>query len=184
PHGSTVCLPNMKATKDHAEPRLQEIIKIRLAGATFSDIRPYAAENGWNLADRTLWHYVKKSNEALAQHAEKTRDELINRHLGQRRKIYAKCVAGGDYTVALAALKDEANLLGLYPEKGQSEKPATTQTNVTLNVLTIDQRRAELLGIIDSLRDQSANGESAPTHHHNGNGKHNGNGNGTHGPAA
>jgi hypothetical protein len=45
------------------------------------------------------------------------RDQLIRRHLAQRRNLYAKAVLAGDLRTALACVQDEAKLEGLYPSE-------------------------------------------------------------------
>ena len=62
---------------------------------------------------------------------------------------------GGDYRTALSALQDEAELLGLYPDaKKAGSGDVAVQVNVGLVTLTPEQRRTELLGIIDSVRER------------------------------
>src|SRR6516165_5704800 len=122
----------MKATKATINQRVTEVLKLRVAGAEFSDIRDYAIAHGWDVSDSQLWRYVAKSDEALAAAVEKNRDKLVARHLAQRRLLYAKALETGDWRGALAALKDEAELLDLYPHTGGEGPPpgSTAQAEV------------------------------------------------------
>lgn len=104
----------MKATQAQVEQRVSEILKLRIAGAEFADIREYAIAQEWGVSDSQLWRYVAKSDEAMAKAMEKDRGKLLARHLMQRRLLYAKALETGDWRGALAALKDEADLERLY----------------------------------------------------------------------
>jgi len=113
----------MKATKATIRQRVEEVMKIRLLGAEFWEIRQYAAENDpdtarpWNVSDRQLWRYVAASDRLLAKCLERDKDKLLNRHIAQRRAIYARAMEAGDWRGALAVAKDEAELLKLYGPK-------------------------------------------------------------------
>ncbi|HEX5273161.1 MAG TPA: hypothetical protein VFW33_21845 [Gemmataceae bacterium] len=118
----------MKATKAQVEARVTELLRIRLDGAEFWDIREYVREKEqedgslWRLAedqkplsDSQLWRYLARVNQAIAQSSRASRKKLIRQHQAQRRALYAKAVAQGDIRAALACKRDEAELLGLYP---------------------------------------------------------------------
>ncbi|HLJ95955.1 MAG TPA: hypothetical protein VKU02_22465 [Gemmataceae bacterium] len=109
----------MKATKAEILKRVEAILEIRLAGAEFTDIRKYAAENGWNVSDSQLWRYIRKTDEILAHSLERDREKLLNRHLAQRFALYARAMSVSDYRTALAVLKDQAELCDLYPAPTQ-----------------------------------------------------------------
>src|SRR5262245_47978162 len=117
----------MKATKETIRKRVEEVHAIRLDGAQFVDIRQYAAEKcaagepPWAtekdsppLSDRTLWRYVQASDRLIAESCREGHRRRLRRHLAQRRNLYAKAVSQGDTRAALACLRDEAELLGLY----------------------------------------------------------------------
>ena len=109
----------MKATKTEIQKRVEEILAIRLQGAEFTDIRQYASEQEppWNVSDRQLWRYIQAGDRILADTIEKDRTRLFNRHIAQRRALYAKAIQAGDFRASLAIVQDEATLQGLYPAK-------------------------------------------------------------------
>ena len=120
----------MKATKALVLQRVEDILQIRLDGAQFWNIRQYISEqyskqgSPWSLpegcpplVDRTLWWYIQRADKMIAESCNESRDKIINRNIAQRRYLYARAVAVADYRTALAALREEAELLGLYPER-------------------------------------------------------------------
>ncbi|HLJ97465.1 MAG TPA: hypothetical protein VKU02_30175 [Gemmataceae bacterium] len=129
----------MKATKAEILKRVEAILEIRLAGAEFTDIRKYAAENGWNVSDSQLWRYLRKSDEVLAHTLERDRHKLLNRHLAQRFALYARAMSVSDYRTALAVLKDQAELQGLYPA---STHKISQDVNLTATVTHTERREA------------------------------------------
>jgi hypothetical protein len=140
----------MKATKAEIQQRVEEILQIRLAGAEFWDIRQYAAEKGWQVSDRQLWRYIRQADQLLARVLEKDRDKLLNRHLAQRRALLAKAMSIADYRTALAVLKDEAELQGLY-DHSQLPGPGGTAPE-----LSPESRLAELARLLDAARTRAA----------------------------
>jgi hypothetical protein len=105
----------MKSNKAEIEKRVKEILDLILAGAEFWEICQYASENAWNVGERQVRRYVAQAYDSVAAEIEKDRGRLINRHLAQRRSLYARCLNTGDYRTALAVLKDEAELQAMYP---------------------------------------------------------------------
>ena len=75
----------------------------------------HAEENKWEVGERQIRNYIAQSDEILEQTLEKDRNRLLNRHLAQRQTLYAHAFAAADYATAKAILKDEAELLNLYP---------------------------------------------------------------------
>jgi hypothetical protein len=108
--------------------RVEEILQIRLDGASVWEccafVREKEAEEGsaWRLAegdkplsDASLRRYLRLADDLMDQDFGASRKRLRRRHLAQRRNLYAKAVSQGDVRAALAVLRDEAELLGLYP---------------------------------------------------------------------
>jgi hypothetical protein len=118
-----------KPTKAVISARIEEILRIRLDGAEFWDVREYArekcAEAGsiWEnpkcLSDGQLYRYIARADKLIAESCRSSRKRLTRRHLAQRRNLYAKAVNSGDLRTALAVLADEARLLGLFPTEKQ-----------------------------------------------------------------
>jgi hypothetical protein len=117
----------MKATKAQIQIRVEEILRIRLDGAQIWDVREFVREqeqtegSPWQLADgckplsdSQLWRYMARADKQIAESCRASRKKLLRRHLAQRRNIFGKAMSAGDYRAALAALRDEAELLGLY----------------------------------------------------------------------
>lgn len=115
-----------KATVAIVAQRVEEVLRIRLDGAEFWDVREYArekeAEDGspWKLADDDkplsdgqLWRYIGRADALIAESCRASRKKLLRRHLAQRRNLYAKAVSQGDVRAALAVLDSEAKMLGL-----------------------------------------------------------------------
>jgi hypothetical protein len=158
----------MKATKTQIQTRVDEILCIRLDGAEFWHVREYVREKEqeagsvWELpagrkplSDPTLWRYIGMADEQLKVYSLSSRKKLLRRHLGQRRNLYAKAVSAGDYRTALAAVQDEAKLLGLYPpakheltgKGGKDLFPAPkVLTREQFNQLTDEERLQYLRG--------------------------------------
>lgn len=107
----------MKSTKAEVRRRVSEVLRLRLGGAEFPDIREYAAapEQNWAVSDSQLWRYVRAADALTGEYFDAKADYLLNRHLLQRRTLYAHAMGAGDFRTALAVLVDEAKLEGLYP---------------------------------------------------------------------
>ncbi len=97
--------------------RVEEILRIRLDGAQLHDVVEYAAEKGWGLKERQIRNYIRRADELLVERQDKSRKQVVARHLAQRQALYARAVNAADYRTALAILSDEAKMRGLYPEK-------------------------------------------------------------------
>src|SRR5262245_50293381 len=106
-----------KSTRAETERRVHEVFKLRLGGAEFADIREYATapEQKWGVSDSQLWRYIKAADALCVTYLDGKSEHLLARHLLQRRQLYAHCMSAGDFRTALAVLKDESELEGLYP---------------------------------------------------------------------
>jgi hypothetical protein len=141
--------------------RQQEVLRIRLDGAEFWDVREYAREKGkeqgsaWELSpdskplsDGQLWRYIGRADRMITESCRATRKKLLRRHLAQRRNLYAKAVSQGDVRAALAVLTDEAKLIGLYaPVKVAPTNPAGDEQYG----LSDEERAAALAALYASL---------------------------------
>jgi hypothetical protein len=107
----------MRSTKAEVAKRVLEVFKLRLGGAEFADLREFAdaPEQAWGVSDTQLRRYIAASDALCKEHFDAEADHLLNRHLLQRRTLYAHAMGAGDFRTALAVLQDEAKLEGLYP---------------------------------------------------------------------
>lgn len=106
-----------RSTRDEVNRRVKEVLQLRLAGAEMADLVQYSSEQGWDVGERQLRKYVAKTDDIIAASLETDHRKILNRHIAQRRALYARAMAVSDYSTAKAVLKDEAELLGLYPAK-------------------------------------------------------------------
>jgi len=116
-----------RPTNATVQLRIEEILRIRLDGAEIWDVREYVREKEheagsvWKLSkgrkplsDSQLWRYMAEADKLIAESCRASRKKLIRRHLAQRRNLFAKAVNAGDYRTALAVVRDEAEMQGLY----------------------------------------------------------------------
>jgi hypothetical protein len=163
----------MKATKAIVQLRVDEILAIRLDGAEFWDVREYAREkeqedgSPWKLdegqkplCDGQLWRYIARADKMIGESCRASRKKLLRRHLAQRRSLYAKSVSSGDFRAALACLRDEAELQGLYdpqaapldPKEGEPRPIQTTADVVKLLGARLAQLDRAELGAVEKSR--------------------------------
>ena len=107
----------MKSSKTTVLKRVEEIANLRLLGATHTNIRHYASEQEWGVTDRQVGRYITEADKSITKSVDKSRVKLIAWHHAARRALYARCMAVSDYGTAARLLKDEAELLNLYPVK-------------------------------------------------------------------
>jgi hypothetical protein len=75
----------------------------------------FVAEGATPLSDGQIRRYQTTADKLMLASHERSRKKLFRRHSAQRRNLYARAVTTGDLQTALACLRDEAKLLGLYP---------------------------------------------------------------------
>ncbi len=154
----------MKPTQAILRQRLDELLAIRLDGATFFDVRRYVAEKEaageppWTIPDggrpvseRTLWRYLEQTDKMIAQTCREGRKRLIRLHVAQRKNIYAKAVAQGDMRSALAVLRDLAELQGLYDRNEATGKGAPIVLKITEVIVGRDAPAALLGDIVEQV---------------------------------
>lgn len=140
-----------RATEAEFALRVDAVLQLLLGGAQRRDIIRFgsAPEQAWNVSDRQITDYIAAATQALEESLEKDRDRLISRELAQRQHLYAAALSSGDVRTALAVKKDLCELLGLYPAK-------KVEHSGELAELSMDERRARLNRVIDSLRQRGA----------------------------
>jgi hypothetical protein len=115
-----------KSNGDEMAARIEAVMLIRLEGAQLPDVRTFAGEKGWAVSDSMLRKYISKADLRIARVAGPDHESHLRYHLAKRRMLYGRCVTTGEYATALSVLKDEADLLGLYPEKSAPPAPSAT----------------------------------------------------------
>jgi hypothetical protein len=167
-----------RAPKELVEARVLDLLRIILDGAEegwdlCEFVREKEAEAGssWHLAegDKPLSYsqirrYAARAERLIAASCRAQGKKLLRRHLARRRNLYAKATLAGDYRAALAALRDEAELLGLYPAKGVAVA-GRNGGPIVLNVVeeVVHRQAAPALNVIEEV-------VSAPTGRTNGTG--------------
>jgi hypothetical protein len=93
--------------------RVNDVLRLLLAGAEFAEIRQFASAHGWNVTDRQIRRYQEAAYRRVAKIAQRDQVQSLGRHLMQRRALYARAVKNNDLRTALQILRDEAALQGL-----------------------------------------------------------------------
>jgi hypothetical protein len=106
-----------KPNKAMNEQRVTEVMQLLLQGAEFNEIRVYAANKGWELTDRQVRRHINAAYRRTTDILGQKQEELLARHLLQRRNLFARCLKAEDLRTALQVLHDEAQLIGLYPAR-------------------------------------------------------------------
>jgi hypothetical protein len=138
----------MKSNQVTVQQRVEEIASLKLLGALWTDIRQHAEEKEWGVSERQLHRYLASADEVIAANVEKNRDRLLAHHFSARRALYARAMAVSDYKTALAVLKDEAELLALYPAKRHEVTGADGGPMLTAVVEMQDDERAAALAAL------------------------------------
>lgn len=116
-----------KTPKAVVQQRIDEVQHLRNAGASPQDVVDHAKAQGWGVSERQLRAYTKRADEQAEVLMMRRLDRITGRHIAQRRKIYATALKAGDLRAALAALRDEAELLGLYPKDDDTFRRMTDE---------------------------------------------------------
>jgi hypothetical protein len=112
--------------------RVEAVYRLRLGGATFTDIREYAdaekdfegkPKQPWNVSDSQLRRYITAAEKLFKERLDARADFWLSLQLLRRERLYAHTMEVGDYRTALAVAKDAADLLGLYQRHEQPERP-------------------------------------------------------------
>ena len=129
-----------KATLDR---RIEQVRQMIIAGAEFADVQTYAAQQGWQVSRRQLRRYHDLAYKRMVKLSQRDREELLGRHLMQRRALYARCIKEKDYRTSLAVLRDEAALLGLYAPTKIAQTDTQGQDVVPKQVVELVVRSRE-----------------------------------------
>ena len=136
--------------------RVEMVLRIRLDGAQFHDVRGFAndtdadgkadaARGGppWNVTDDDVWNLIDRADTLVVSRAEQNRARAYAIAVARRESLYARALSAGDYSAALACLRDIANLQGTYPKVADLVKVIKEQA-ATLTELEADRDRPRL----------------------------------------
>jgi hypothetical protein len=118
------------ADRTQTRRRVDDLLRIILDGAAWWDVCQFVREqekeagSAWFLAEgenplsaSQIRRYHRQADRLIQTSCERSRRRLFRNHLAKCRHLYAKAVLSGDYRTALAALRDEAELRGMYPRR-------------------------------------------------------------------
>lgn len=146
--------------------RVEEVLKIRIAGAEIWDVREFAAQQDppWGVSDSQLRKYMLQADELIRKGLERNRKKRLRRRLAQRSDLYARALNVGMLGAALAILKDLDELDEAYPVKphGSSNLPdQATPATPSAAPLSDAERLAEMARLLDAVRTRLA-GQDPP----------------------
>jgi hypothetical protein len=163
-----------KATAEVVRARTADILRIMLDGAQPWEIAAYVAEQeakgeppwviapgGKPLSGRQVRRYCARAEKAIGASCQGDREQLVGRHIAQRRALYARAVAKGDERTALACARDEAELLALYPAArhevtGKGGAPLAIDHAHTIEQLSQAERLARVRQLVAAARSRQA----------------------------
>ena len=108
--------PRNRATKEEILDRVDQIYKLMVLGANPVEIREWAKQQKWQVSRAQLWRYQLHARKLFVRHLEKNRERNLARGIAQRQQLYALAIEAGDLQTAARILKDQDELLGLYPD--------------------------------------------------------------------
>jgi hypothetical protein len=161
-----------KVSAAEIEKRLTEVLRIRMAGGEFYDIKEYAnaKEQNWGVSDSQLWRYVRKTDKLVYDALEKDRGKLIMKRRAQLSDLYSMAINQKNIGVALAVHTKMCDLEGLYDHDNNANgngKPAPG-----LNRQQLGYAVAGILTLATSGGSESANPEQSGPAAINGVGSH------------
>jgi hypothetical protein len=110
-----------KSTNAVVARRVEAVLRLRIDGATFADIREYAGnptppDTPWGVSDSQLWKYVAASDEMMKEQSKTKAGAYRRLSIGRRESLYARALQAGDYRTALAVLQDLSKLCDHYTD--------------------------------------------------------------------
>lgn len=141
---------NVKRTKAKSsaieyQKRVETIRSLLLSGMD-TDAIVQNVTSQWGVKPRMIYRYLAVAREKNKAFIEFHEAEMFSHHIAVRRHILGKALAANDFRAALAAAKDEAQLMGLYAsdrqqadylkwltDNGLSESEAITQFRALLS---------------------------------------------------
>lgn len=142
--------------------RIDDLVSVLLDGAIplldlphFVGERQAAGEEPWKepITGAKLVALIAAAEKRIEKSVQTPRRKLLSRHVAQRKHLYARALAQGDCRVALACLKDEAALQGLYDRqprrKAKMPTLGTQVSTASVQELLADVQAKLLRGEID-----------------------------------
>ena len=102
--------------------RVEDVLRLRIDGAMFADIRDFAVQSQWGVSDSMLKKYIQKADDLLKERTEKSRGKATRMHIARREGVFARALSTGDLRTALAALDNTAKLQGLFEDRRDLER--------------------------------------------------------------
>jgi hypothetical protein len=109
-----------KADAATVQARINEVLAIRLQGATAAQIQAHSSDSGWGgkpgegLSASQVRVYIARTDKIIKAEQKKKRSQVLAMHQAQRQELYARAVAGGDIRAALSVLDSQARLQGFF----------------------------------------------------------------------
>ena len=118
--------------------RLDTVLRLRLDGAQLHDLRGFCNDLGdeadkarggppWGVDDESLADLIARADDLLVARVERKRERAVAVQLARRDALFARAINAGDYGVALSILRDQADLLGMYPKVEELRKLVKAQ---------------------------------------------------------
>lgn len=150
-----------------AAARVDVVLRLRLDGAQLHDVLGFSNDLGddadkarggppWGLTPAAAEQLCDRADALLVARAEQKRDRAYAMAVARREALYARAVNAGDYSAALACLRDIAQLQGTYPKVAELVKLIKEQ-DAALRELEADGDRPRLTGAAG----EEADGEGA-----------------------
>jgi hypothetical protein len=145
--------PKRKASRATVLRRVDEVLRIRLDGAAFWDVREYAREqaakpgSAWHrgdgakpLSDGQLWRYISRADQLLFESTRISARKRLRRSLARLEYLYSKAVLQGDVKAALAVMREGHQLLGMYPTREDQLAAELEDTKRLLEEIQVSER--------------------------------------------
>lgn len=150
-----------KATAKQAIDRLTIVIEMMTNAYSHRDIVRYGKEN-WNLSARTVYEIIEDAREYFRVNLQNTAQDAKAEMIETLRRIVNKTLGKEDYRVAVAAIREKSELLGLKSTNVNLSGAVSFEKQV--EAMTDEELRAKTKEIADRLaRPRTAgSGDGAP----------------------
>ncbi len=147
---------NSKATRIEFQRRVDAVLELLISGTREVRICQIVSKK-YDVTPRTVYRYLKKAKEQLADAVDTNRDTLISRHLALRERIIEKALSENDLRTALRSSESIAKLIGLNaPERSE----LTGKGGAPIEVATMSA--TELGDLMQKRYEAAMKGETPP----------------------